>query len=142
MLAKVKVSNTFSAKATLFAFGEELEAYPLSVIREACRQWSENNIFWPSWKELRDLLEDLVQSSTEPEAIALKELALIEEAQRCRLPDELLAVLPVKDFERVKFLSFQSDPPVIRGPRQDMSYVRAFYRQTIEAALGPNLRWG
>lgn len=39
---------------------EELSAYPLDVVRNACRVWSASNTFYPSWAELRELCEERV----------------------------------------------------------------------------------
>ena len=39
---------------------DELSAYPLDVVRDACRFWADTTIFFPSWAELRHLCEERV----------------------------------------------------------------------------------
>ena len=42
------------------AMTEEICAYPLDVMRDACRAWARSNIFFPTWAELRQLCEERV----------------------------------------------------------------------------------
>lgn len=40
--------------------GDELSAYPLDVVRDACRSWADHNKFFPAWAELREPCEERV----------------------------------------------------------------------------------
>ncbi len=42
------------------AMTEELYAYPLDVVRDACRAWARSTKFFPTWAELRQLCEERV----------------------------------------------------------------------------------
>ena len=42
------------------AMTEELCAYPLGVVRDACRAWARSTKFFPTWAELRQLCEERV----------------------------------------------------------------------------------
>jgi len=41
----------------LEAFAAKLEDYPADAVIEALRQWPENNKWWPTWAELKALIE-------------------------------------------------------------------------------------
>ena len=44
----------------LEVFAEELERYPMDVVRSACRDWPRcpGGKWWPSWAELRDMCDE------------------------------------------------------------------------------------
>ena len=62
-LARMRVSTKSRAdtegegKLAAAVFAENLTEYPADVVVWACRKWSRTEKWWPSWAELKDLLD-------------------------------------------------------------------------------------
>lgn len=46
--------------AQIAIYAEGLAQYPLDVVREACRDWAQNEKWFPAWSEIRERCETLV----------------------------------------------------------------------------------
>jgi hypothetical protein len=57
MLTKARPQDSTDLTLMAAAYAEEMAAYPADVIRSACRKWAAMEKWWPSWAELKDLLE-------------------------------------------------------------------------------------
>jgi hypothetical protein len=62
-LARMKISTKSRAdgeaegRLAAAVFAEYLSAYPADVVIWACRKWARTEKWWPSWAELKDLLD-------------------------------------------------------------------------------------
>jgi hypothetical protein len=56
-LTKARPQDADDLTLMAAAYAEEMAAYPADVIASACRKWAAMEKWWPSWAELKDLLE-------------------------------------------------------------------------------------
>jgi hypothetical protein len=56
-LTKSKAEPSVDASLAAAALFHEVSAYPTDVVVDACRKWSARETFFPSWAELKDMLE-------------------------------------------------------------------------------------
>jgi hypothetical protein len=57
MITKVRAEEVDEIKLRMAIFAEEMAAYPADVVVDACRFWGRTEKFFPSWAELKDLLD-------------------------------------------------------------------------------------
>jgi len=56
-MTKARATGDIDTRMQAAAYTEELARYPADVIVSACRYWSSVETWWPSWAELKDLLD-------------------------------------------------------------------------------------
>lgn len=61
MMTKARAEDVGTLEARLVVFAEELATYPEDVVIDACRYWGRAEKFFPSWSELKDLLDRRVK---------------------------------------------------------------------------------
>lgn len=60
LLTKAKEGDADTERLQIALYMERLSGYPADAVLHACRSWADGNVFWPSWAELRELLEERV----------------------------------------------------------------------------------
>lgn len=57
VMTKSRAGSETDDEIMAAAYLEELARYPADVVTDALRYWTRNEKWWPSWSELRDLLD-------------------------------------------------------------------------------------
>jgi hypothetical protein len=71
---KARAEDPETEDLRMAAYLSRLAEYPADAVLHACRAWSDHNIFWPAWRELRELLEARVSARRKMlEAVRLAE---------------------------------------------------------------------
>ena len=85
-----RAESDAGAELQLAEYATRLRAYPADIVAATLDEWPNRSVFWPRWKELRDLLEPRLEDR----------LALLGLVSRLALgaPDEHAAWLA--DIER------------------------------------------
>lgn len=56
-LTKARAETAEDMQMIVAAFLDEIRDYPADVVVNACRRWARAEKWWPSWAELKDMLD-------------------------------------------------------------------------------------
>jgi hypothetical protein len=54
---KARAEQSDDLKLLVSVFAEDLQRYPADIVISACREWGENQKWFPSWSELKERCE-------------------------------------------------------------------------------------
>lgn len=56
-LTKMRNETEIDSQIMISALAEEMAPYPIDIIQDACRKWARMEKFFPSWAELKDMID-------------------------------------------------------------------------------------
>lgn len=78
VLVAYRAQTEFNGELTLKVYARNLSDYPADVVRDALNDWPSKSKWWPTWHELKELLDAKAQRRR----ILERELVLRQRAER------------------------------------------------------------